>query len=142
MINNNHKTKAKYPSSHPKVQNNPIIKAIIQKWEKATPPLEPTKWPLPHNRWEEVLQHHPDKQTTAQFLTELKTGFKTTENKNIKTEKNTMEYKNTIEEWVTIYQTMEKRIGQKCAWGPFTETQIPQQYQEYHRKQTFILKHQ
>ena len=56
----------------------------------------------------------------------------------MKTEKNEMEYKNTIEEWRVIYRTMDKRMGQRCVWGPFTEEQIPQQYQQYHANPVFV----
>ena len=49
-----------------------------------------------------------------------------------------MEYNNTIREWRTIYQTIDKRIGQKSAWWPFHETQVPEQYQDYHNNPVFV----
>ena len=47
-------------------------------------------------------------------------------------------YKKTNSEWRTIYQTMDKRLTQKCAWGPFKEHEIPSQYQNYHANPVFV----
>ena len=103
-----------------------------------TPDKEPTKWPLPIEQWEKGLKNHPDREETEKFVQQLKHGFRTTSNSEMETERNQMEYKNTLEDWRTIYTTIDKRLTQKCAWGPFPEDQIPPKYQQYHANPTFV----
>ena len=103
-----------------------------------TPTATPDKWPLPITVWEQGLKDYPNEAEKQQFINCLRNGFPTTNNADMDTEKNDMEYKNTIEKWITIYQTMDKRMGQHCAWGPFTEQTIPSQFKDYHANPVFV----
>ena len=93
---------------------------------------------MPIQEWENRLKNHPQKSETQEFIEQLKSGFRTTENAEMDTEKNDMEYKNTIKDWRTIYQTMDKRLTQQCAWGPFREDEIPEGYGQYHANPVFV----
>ena len=69
--------------------------------QQITSKQPPTKCHLPKEQWQERLQNHQQKEETCDFIEQLKHCFRTTQNLDMETEQNNMEYVGTVKHWRT-----------------------------------------